>query len=167
MQHHIVIIASEYKGGEFIEEAHKAGWFVTLVTRQNLLGMAWPWDSINDTKAVKEDAGVLDYVRTTTNVAGSRRVDRVVGLDEFDVLTAAMIREHLNLPGMSRSHALRFRDKLTMRSIGHEAGIPCPEFTGAFNLDEINRFLDEVPMPVIVKPRHEVSAFGIRRLPLT
>jgi len=163
MQHHIVIIASEYKGGEFIEEAHKAGWFVTLVTRQNLLGMAWPWDSINDTKAVKEDAGVLDYVRTTTNVAGSRRVDRVVGLDEFDVLTAAMIREHLNLPGMSRSHALRFRDKLTMRSIGHEAGIPCPEFTGAFNLDEINRFLDEVPMPVIVKPRHEVSAFGIRK----
>ena len=163
MQHHIVIIASEYKGVEFIEEAHNAGWFVTLVTRRKLLTEAWPWDSIDDTRTVDDDAGVLDYVRSTTNVAGTRLVHRVVGLDEFDVMTAAMTREHLNLPGMSRSHALRFRDKLTMRSIGHNAGIPCPEFTGAFNLDEINGFLADVPAPWIVKPRHEVSAFGIRK----
>jgi len=163
MQHHIVIIASEYKGGEFIEEAHNAGWFVTLVTRQKLLTEAWPWDSINDVRTVKDDAGVLDYVRAATNVAGSRSIDRVVGLDEFDVLTAAMAREHLNLPGMSRSHALMFRDKLTMRSTAEQAGIPCPEFVGAFNMEQINRLLEEVPPPWIVKPRHEVSAFGIRK----
>ena len=163
MPHHIVIIASEYKGGEFIEDAHKAGWYVTLVTRGKLLDSPWPWECIDDTRTVDEDAGVMDYVRTATNVAGSRVIDRIVGLDEFDVLTAAMAREHLNLPGMSRSHALRFRDKLTMRSIAHDAGIPCPEFTGAFNMDEINRFLSEVPAPWIVKPRHEVSAFGIRK----
>jgi biotin carboxylase len=161
--HHIVIIASEYKGVEFIEEAHSAGWYTTLITRRSLLSEAWPWESINDAKTVDDDAGVMDYIRTTTNIAGSRPVDRVVGLDEFDVLTAAMTREHLNLPGMSRSHALRFRDKLTMRSIAQTAGIPCPEFVGAFNMDEINRFLAEVPAPWIVKPRHEVSAFGIRK----
>ena len=163
MTNHIVVIASEYKGYEFLEEAHNAGWHVTLVTRKKLLDYAWPWTSLNEVRTVEDDAGVMDYVRAVTNIAGSKPVDRVVGMDEFDVLTAAMAREHLNLPGMSRSHALRFRDKLTMRNIAHQAGIPCPEFIGAFNADRINQFLNAVPAPWIVKPRHEVSAFGIRK----
>ncbi|MFT3745950.1 MAG: hypothetical protein QM785_16900 [Pyrinomonadaceae bacterium] len=37
MQKHIAIIASDYKGSEFIEECHNAGWHVTLVTRKKLL----------------------------------------------------------------------------------------------------------------------------------
>lgn len=163
MEKHIVIIASDYKGAEFIEEAHNAGWFVTLVTRRKLLDSPWQWTAINDCKTVDDDAGVLDYVRAVTNVAGSRVIDRVVGLDEFDVITAAMTREHLDLPGMSRSFALRFRDKLTMRDIANRAKIPCPAFTGAFNAEAITNFLNEVPAPWIVKPRHEVSAFGIRK----
>ena len=163
MTHHIVIIASEYKGWEFIEEAQNAGWHVTLVTKRKLLDSAWPWMSINDARTVDDDAGVHDYVRAVTNIAGSRAIDRVVGIDEFDVLTAAMTREYLNLPGMSRSHALRFRDKLTMRDLAAKAGIPCPEFIGAFNAEQINQFLTDVPAPWIVKPRTEVSAFGIRK----
>jgi len=163
MKNHIVCIASEFKGNEFLEEAQNSGWHVTLVTRKKLLDMPWAWTGINDVKTVEDDAGVLDYVRTVTNIAGSRAIDRVVGLDEFDVLTAAMTREHLNLPGMSRSHALRFRDKLTMRNIAARSGVPCPHFTGVFNADEINRFLADVPAPWVVKPRHEVSAFGIRK----
>jgi len=163
MDNHIVCIASEYKGTEFLEEAHNAGWQVTLVTRNNLLDHDWNWDSIDDVKTVEADAGTMDYVRAVTNIAGSRAIDRVVGLDEFDVLTAAMTREHLALPGMSRSHAVRFRDKLTMRNIAYQAGIPCPEFIPVFNQDQINEYLETVPAPWIVKPRHEVSAFGIRK----
>ncbi len=163
MKNHIVCIASEHKGNEFLDEAHSAGWRVTLVTRKKLLDSPWAWTAINDVKTIEDDGGVMDYVRTVTNLAGSHPIDRVVGLDEFDVLTAAMAREHLNLPGLSRSHALRFRDKLTMRAIASDAGIPCPEFTGAFNAPQINQFLDDTPAPLVVKPRHEVSAFGIRK----
>ncbi len=163
MSNHLVCIASEYKGLEFIEEKHNAGWYVTLVTRSNLVDQDWNWSSIDDVKTVEPNAGTMDYVRAVTNVAGSRVIDRVVGLDEFDVLTAAMTREHLNLPGMSRSHAVRFRDKLTMRNIAYQAGIPCPEFIPAFNQEQINEYLNTVPAPWIVKPRHEVSAFGIRK----
>ena len=163
MQNHIVIIASDYKGSEFIEECQNAGWYVTLVTRKKLLDSQWPWTAIDAVKTVEDDAGVLDYIRAVTNVAGSKLIDKVVGLDEFDVLTAAMTREHLNLPGMSRSFALRFRDKLTMRNMAYKAGIPCPDFVGAFNAEEIHKFLSAVPAPWIVKPRHEVSAFGIRK----
>lgn len=163
MKNHIVCIASEHKGNEFLEEAQNAGWDVTLLTKERMLASPWPWPAINDVKTVEDDAGVLDYVRTITNIAGSQAIDRVVGLDEFDILTAAMAREYLNLPGMSRSHALRFRDKLTMRNVASKAGIRCPEFVGAFNAEQINAFLGRVPAPWIVKPRHEVSAFGIRK----
>lgn len=163
MTRHIVCIASEYKGIEFLEQAHARDWHVTLVTRRKMLDEAWPWDKINGVVPVGDDAGVLDYNRAIANLAGTQKIDRIVGLDEFDVLTAAMTREHMVIPGMSRSFALRFRDKLTMRKIAAEAGIPCPEFVGAFNQEDINDFLDKVPPPWIIKPRHEVSAFGIRK----
>jgi biotin carboxylase len=163
MNKHIVCVASEHKGNEFIEEAKNAGWSVTLVTREKLVGSPWVWDAIDNVKAVSDVATSDDYVRAITNVAGSNPIDRIVGLDEFDVLTAAKAREHLNLQGMSASHALRFRDKLTMRDVASKAGIPCPEFTGAFHPDHINAFLAKVPAPWIVKPRNEVSAFGIRK----
>jgi biotin carboxylase len=163
MKKHIVCIASEQKGNEFLEEAQNAGWHVTLVTRKKLLDQPWMWTALNDVKTVEDDANQEDYVRAIANVAGSRKIDRIVGLDEFDVTTAARAREHLQVPGMTSSHALRFRDKLAMRKIASSAGIPCPAFTGAFNQAEISEFLDDVEMPVIVKPRFEVSAFGIRK----
>jgi phosphoribosylamine-glycine ligase len=163
MKNHIVCIASEQKGNEFLDEAQNAGWHVTLVTRKKLLDEPWLWTALNDVKTVENDASLEDYVRVITNIAGSRPIERVVGLDEFDVLTAARAREHLQLGGMTPSHALRFRDKLSMRNIASAAGMPCPEFVGVFNADAIDAFLDHVPAPWIVKPRTEVSAFGIRK----
>ncbi len=163
MKNHIVCIASEQKGNEFLEECQSAGWHVTLVTRKKLLDEPWAWTALNDVKTVEDDASPAEYMRAVTNVAGVRKIDRVVGLDEFDVTTAARTREHLQLGGMTSSHALRFRDKLSMRIIACEAGIACPEFTGVFNQQEIEDFLERVPAPWIVKPRFEVSAFGIRK----
>jgi biotin carboxylase len=163
MKNYIVCIASEYKGNEFLEECQNAGWHVSLVTRKKLLDEPWVWTSLNNVKTVDDDATVDDYVRAVVNIAGTQPVHRVVGLDEFDVLTAARAREHLLLGGMTSSHALRFRDKLTMRNIASKAGIPCPEFSGIFNPDVINEYMDSVPGPWIVKPRNEVSAFGIRK----
>lgn len=163
MKNHIVCIASEHKGNEFLDEAQNAGWHVTLVTRKKLLDEPWTWTALNDVKTVEDNASPEEYIRAVTNIAGARKIDRVVGLDEFDVTTAARAREHLQLGGMTSSHALRFRDKLSMRNIAHEAAIPCPEFTGVFNQQKIEDYLERVPAPWIVKPRFEVSAFGIRK----
>ena len=163
MKNHIVCIASEHKGNEFLDEAQSAGWHVTLVTRKKLLDEPWLWTALNDVTAVDDDASHDDYVRAITNLAGTRNIDRVVGLDEFDVMTAAKAREHLQLGGMSSSHALRFRDKLSMRNVATAADIACPQFKSALNRDEINAYLNDSEGPWIVKPRYEVSAFGIRK----
>lgn len=160
----IICIASEFKGNEFLEEAQAAGWHVTLVTREDLRDSGWAWTSLNEVHFVPKDAREEEYLREIVNLAGRRPIDHVVGLDEFDVLPAARAREYLQIfKGMSRSHALRFRDKLTMRSIASSNGVPCPEFTGIFNADDVNAYLDRVPAPWIIKPRTEVSAFGIRK----
>jgi len=136
---------------------------VTLVTRKKLLDEPWVWTALNDVRTVEDNALPSEYVRAIANIAGARAIDRVVGLDEFDVMTAARAREHMQMAGMSSSHALRFRDKLAMRNIAAVASIPCPEFTGVFNKIAIEKFLREVEPPIIVKPRYEVSAFGIRK----
>ena len=160
----IICIASEFKGNEFLEEAQAAGWHVTLVTRDDLRDANWSWASLNDAHFLPKESREEEYLRAIVNLANQRKIDHVVGLDEFDVLPAARAREYLQIfKGMSRSHALRFRDKLTMRSIASTNNVPCPEFVGSFNADEINNYLDTVPAPWIVKPRTEVSAFGIRK----
>lgn len=163
MNKHIVCIASEFKGNEVIDAANEAGWRVSLITREDFRDSKWSWESLNELVIVPNDARSEDYIRAATNLAGSNPVHRVIGVDEFDVLTAARAREHLQIEGMSNSNALRFRDKLRMRNLAHASGIPCPEFVGAFNQVEINAYLDKVEFPVIVKPRTEVSAFGIRK----
>ena len=163
MKKHIVCIASFFKGNDFFEECHEAGWRVTLVTRKSLLDEPWAWTSLGDVKTVRDDAAAEDYIRVVTNVAGTQKIDRIVGVDEFDVLTAAKAREHLQIAGISNSFALRFRDKLRMRSMASQIGMLCPEFTGAFHSEEINRFLESIPAPWIIKPRTEVNAFGIRK----
>lgn len=163
MKNYIVCIASEFKGNEFFEECHDAGWHVTLVTRENLLDSPWSWTSLSEVKTVANQASTEEYIRAVVNIAGSHPIHRIVGIDEFDVLTAAKAREHLQIEGMSNSQALRFRDKLRMRNLACKIGMPCPEYVGAFNPDEINAFLDKFPAPWIIKPRTEVSAFGIRK----
>jgi biotin carboxylase len=163
MENHIVVIASEFKGNEVLEEAKKAGWHVSLVTREDFKDSKWIWENIDDFVTVPKTATSEAYIRAATNFAGRHLVHRVIGVDEFDVLTAARAREHLQIKGMSNSHALRFRDKLRMRIVADEAGLPCPDFVGCFNPEEINAYLERVEFPVIVKPRTEVSAFGIRK----
>ncbi|NNE99661.1 MAG: ATP-grasp domain-containing protein [Pyrinomonadaceae bacterium] len=164
MKNHIICIASEFKGNEFIEECHQAGWHVTLLTREDLSYSDWSWTSLNELRTVPPASQEDDYLREIVNIAVHQPIQHIVGLDEFDVLPAARAREYLQIfKGMSRSHALRFRDKLTMRSIASASGIACPEFLGVFNSGDVNEYLDTVPAPWIIKPRTEVSAFGIRK----
>lgn len=163
MNKHIVCIASIYKGNEFLEECQDAGWYVTLVTREELLDEPWAWTSLNAVKTVPDNATIEDFIRAVTNLAGTHPIDRIVGLDEFDILTASKAREHLQIEGINTSYALRFRDKLRMRNVAHQTGIPCPEYSGIFRSNEVNDFLERVPAPWIIKPRTEVSAFGIKK----
>ncbi|MET9697954.1 ATP-grasp domain-containing protein [Streptomyces sp. NPDC006529] len=77
----------------------------------------------------------------------------VISLSEFDLLRAARLREAFAVPGQDVASATAFRDKLVMKRILSEAGVPVAPYAPVSNLADLLRFIDEVGYPVVVKPR--------------
>ena len=105
----IVCLATYFKGADFIRECKEQGSHVVLITKEKMLKEDWPRDSLDDLIAVPNDAGPALFIDLLAFLARKRKVDRVIALEEFDVVTAALMREHLCLPGLSSSHAKVFR----------------------------------------------------------
>ncbi|HEV7746786.1 MAG TPA: ATP-grasp domain-containing protein [Pyrinomonadaceae bacterium] len=160
----IVCLATYFKGGDFIRECKRLGCSVILITKEKMLLEDWPRESLDDLIAVPNDAGPPLMIDLTAFISRKLKVDRVVALEEFDVMTAALIREHFCLPGMSSSTAKTFRDKYRMAEAAKAAGIVLPDFVPLINPDEVREFMERVPPPWIVKPRSDVSAIGIRKV---
>jgi biotin carboxylase len=160
----IVCLATYFKGVDFIRECKAHGCNVILITKEKMLGEDWPRESLDDLIAVPNDAGPALFIDLLAFLARKAMVDRVIALEEFDVVTAALMREHLCLPGLSSSHAKVFRDKLSMAVHSRRAGIDLPEFVPLINGDEVRNFMESVPGPWIVKPRSDVSAIGIKKV---
>jgi biotin carboxylase len=129
-----------------------------------MLGEDWPRESLDDLIAVPNDAGPALFIDLLAFLARNRRIDRVIALEEFDVVTAALMREHLCLAGLSSSRAKVFRDKLSMAVHAERAGINVPEFVQLLNNDEVNEYMQRVPGPWVIKPRSDVSAIGIKKV---
>jgi biotin carboxylase len=160
----IICLATFFKGGDFMRECKAAGCNVILVTKEKMLHEDWPRDALDEVFALPNDAPVELYLDLVSHIAKTRMPDRIVALEEFDVVIAALAREHLCLRGMSSSAAKVFRDKYAMAVKARDAGITVPEFVPAINNDAINEYLDRVPPPWVLKPRSDVSAIGIRKL---
>jgi len=88
----------------------------------------------------------------------------VVGLSEWDVLTAAHVREQLDVPGYRPSFVSRFRDKPLMKQLVAAAGLRAPRYQlldGSLSVDEL---VATVGLPMIVKPRAGAASTGVRRI---
>src|ERR1051325_5194454 len=160
----IVCLATYFKGTEFIRECKAYGCHVILVTKEKMLSEDWPRESLDDLIAVPNDAGPALFIDLLAFLARNRKIDRVIALEEFDVVTAALMREHLCLPGLSSSSAKCFRDKLSMAVHAVRAGINVPDFVPLVNGEEVDEFMQRVPGPWVIKPRSDVSAIGISKV---
>jgi biotin carboxylase len=157
-------MATYFKGVDFIRECKAHGCNVILITKEKTLNEDWPRESLDDLIAVPNDAGPALFIDLVSFLSRKARLDRVIALEEFDVITAALIREHLCLPGLSSSGAKVFRDKMAMAMYSSKAGIDVPEFVPLINPDEVSEFMERVPGPWVIKPRSDVSAIGIRKV---
>src|SRR6185369_2775468 len=160
----VICFATFFKGNDFMRECKAAGCHVILVTKEKMLEEDWPRDVLDEVFALPNDAPVELFLDLVSHIARTRMPHRIVALEEFDVVIAALAREHLFLPGMSSSTAKAFRDKYAMAVRARDAGLIVPEFVAAINSDEINAYMDRVPAPWVLKPRSDVSAIGIRKL---
>jgi biotin carboxylase len=160
----LLCIATYLKGHEFLRECRRQGCRVLLLTEEKLRGADWPREAIDEFFYVRRDMSHADIRLGAAHLARRQRIDRIVALDDFDVELAAMLREHLFIPGMGETTGRAFRDKLSMRRRARANGIPCPEFVHVLNNDAIAEWAARVPAPWVLKPRGQAAAIGIRKL---
>ncbi len=160
----ILCLASEFKGIPFLIEAKKQGCTVLLLTAEKFAESPWPWDSIDGFYKIPSLSTQPDMTYAVSYLARGQKIDGIVALDDYDVATAAALREHFRLSGLSESVARYFRDKLAMRVRAHSQDIPVPAFSGIFNYDDLRSFMAAAPPPWVLKPRFEAGAIGIQKL---
>jgi len=161
-------ICTYFKGVEFLKSCKAEGNNVYLLTNQQLEDKAWPLESIEEIFYLDNIENTFDtYQKILVGLAAmmrSKKIDRVVALDDFDVEKAALVREHFRIPGMGQTTARYFRDKLAMRLQAQDAGIDIPLFSSLFNDVDITEYLQRTSAPWVIKPRSEASAAGIKKV---
>ncbi|MGA8501544.1 MAG: ATP-grasp domain-containing protein [Candidatus Sulfotelmatobacter sp.] len=157
-------ITTYEKGQEFMRECKRQGCRVLLLTAEKLREADWPRESLDDTFYLPAEISLPDIVQAVTHLARTQKIDRIVALDEYDMETAATLREHLRVPGMGLTTMRYFRDKLAMRMKALDRHVRVPDFVPVFNHGDICYYLEHVSGPWVLKPRQEASAIGIKKI---
>jgi len=160
----VLCITTYEKGQEFMRECKRRGCRVLLLTAEKLRDADWPRESLDDMFYLPAEIPLADIVKAVTHLARSHKLDRIVALDEYDMETAATLREHLRIPGMGLTTMRYFRDKLAMRMRALDRHVRVPDFVPVVNHDDIRYYLEHVPGPWVLKPRQEASAIGIKKI---
>ena len=104
----ILCLASEYKGVPFIEECARQRARVILMTAEKYGGDPWPWEAIYRHYNMPDLHTQPNITNAVSYLAREYDIDRIVALDDYDVATAASLREHLRVPGIGETQARYF-----------------------------------------------------------
>ena len=157
-------IASYEKGHDFLRQCAEMGVKPTLLTLDKHREAEWPRDALEEVVTMPSGLNREQILNTVSWMARSRRFDRIVALDEFDLETAAEIREHMRVPGMGITTAGYYLDKLAMRVSAKESGFLVPEYCRVLNYDELRDYMGRVRGPWLLKPRSEASSLSIQKI---
>ncbi len=163
----ILCLTSYFKGEAFIKGCKEAGANVVLITSESLKDYPWPHDYLDDIYFMPVIDGhwvIQDLIKAVSHLAQATEFDRIVALDDLDLEKAAMLREHLRVPGMGDTRTRFFRDKLVMRMRAREIGLNVPDFVHVLNDARLQQFFDTVPAPWIIKPRSAAGSIGVKKL---
>jgi len=160
----ILCVSTYEKGQEFIRTCKAIGCTVYLLTVEKLRNADWPREAIDEMFFMPEELPLPQLLNAVSYAARTRKIDRIVALDEFDMENVSAIREHLRIPGMGLTTVRYFRDKLAMRARAKEVGVNVPEFVHVLNHDELREFMNRVPGPWLLKPRSQASGIGMKKI---
>ncbi|WP_433525891.1 ATP-grasp domain-containing protein [Nocardia pseudovaccinii] len=95
---------------------------------------------------------------------GEQPFDRIVALSECDLVRAAELRAHLDIPGQSLASATAFRNKFVMKSLAGRGGLRVPEHRLVDSVSTLMDFADLHPNGVVVKPVDGSGSVGVIEL---
>jgi biotin carboxylase len=165
----LLCISTYEKGQAFLQEAARLGCAVTLLTVEKLRHADWPWSSLAAMETMPEKLTAHQALVYVTRLMKETAFERIVPLDEFDLETAALAREHLQLPGMGQTLTRNFRDKLAMRGAARRGGVAVPDFFSVANHHALWEFMQRTwsesgGAAWLLKPRWSASAIGIQKI---
>ncbi|GJL77915.1 MAG: glycolate oxidase [Nitrospinaceae bacterium] len=91
-------------------------------------------------------------------------LDGVMTLGTDASQTVAAVADALNLPGIPFEVAERATDKIKMRQCLREHKVPVPKFIPIWSLEEAQRAIKEMPLPLVIKPCDNMGARGVRKI---
>src|SRR5688500_15731129 len=112
-------------------------------------------------------AEVVDFsdVDAVVEVARRHAVDGVLTISaDRAVPVVAAVAEALGLPGIGTDTAYVMTQKIAMRRVLADAGVPQPEFAAVRNVHEGYAALERVGLPAVLKPADSGGQRGVFRL---
>jgi biotin carboxylase len=127
-----------------LERLRNAGFFVLAVDR----------DPAAAARGVAHQFAAVDIVDRDAVLAFARgaAVDGIMAVNDFGVRTASYVSAALGLVGLTAAAAERANDKGLMRDCWRDAGLPIPAYRVAFDRASVDRAIDELGYPCVLKP---------------
>jgi hypothetical protein len=160
----ILCMAFSNTGHRFLKELADLHCQVVVLTIDELRHAEWPLEAVSELHTMPDGMTVQQITNTVTYLARSRKFSRMIPLDRFSVEIAAVLREHLRIPGMGLTTARYFSDTLAARVKAAHLGFRVPAFTSIANYDELRSFMHAVPAPWLLTPRSETRGSAAQKL---
>ncbi|MFC4102635.1 ATP-grasp domain-containing protein [Paenibacillus xanthanilyticus] len=146
---------------DIYRKAHACGLAVTLVQEKSKIkfeDLAYIEELIT---AELDDPDLLDLFEVWHR---KKPYDCVVSFQEMGVLTAAQLKEKLNLPGNPLFPVLTTRDKGKMRAFMKANNFPSIPYALVTEPADVLEFIDAHRLPVILKPSYGTGSAQIHKI---
>jgi len=91
-------------------------------------------------------------------------IDKIIALSEYDLESAAFLRDELRLKGTNSEQVKLYKDKVVMKRRLQEKGLRIPSFIECNNPADVISFSERVNYPLILKPKVGAASKGVYRV---
>jgi biotin carboxylase len=154
----LLLPATGYRNNDFLAAAKKLG--VEILAAANYCHQLAPSWGLSPIMALHFDRPEQAADTVLREIKGIP--DAVLAVDDSGVELAAMLSEHLGLPGNPAQAVRRVRDKLAFRRLLQERDFLCPELHHLPTAEDPRR-LPDLKFPVVVKARRLSASRGVIR----
>lgn len=158
----VLIIGSGF-WRDFVDAAERRGWRAAIMADENTslrIGTLGAVDLVD----VVDWSNPIAIAGRIAHLYESGLIDRVVAIEEFGLLPAALATTRLGIPGPSLRAVRNTRDKALMRRLLDEVGRGDLRHAFCRDTAEARAFLESVGGAIIVKPVSGTGSDGVVRV---
>ncbi|MFH1725077.1 MAG: ATP-grasp domain-containing protein [Elusimicrobiota bacterium] len=154
----IAIVGAGYPGKRFVfERARELGVKIVLIDRPG----SWAADLVDEYIAVDTlhpENALAESLEELEKRGLGAALDGITSFWEDDVPLTADLSERLGLPHFPHWSAVVARDKSATRNLMKKAGLPTPRYAYVGSAEDLEKALDKVGFPAVLKPASGAEA---------